>query len=77
MGRKLKFGEESVMVSVRVPKSKAREYRAFINRCVEYKFANHSSLNTDKIVDNKLKSNSTKSHDIMDTINRILKHEKN
>jgi hypothetical protein len=38
MGRKKKFGEESDFVSVRVPKSKRREYRSAINDFVERKF---------------------------------------
>ena len=60
------------MVSVRVPKSKAREYRMFINKCV----ANHLELNDVKLRDTKVQADSTKFHDIMDTINKILKKEK-
>ena len=40
MGRKRKFGEESDFVSVRVPKSKRKEYRTAIKNFVEKKFAN-------------------------------------
>ena len=65
------------MVSVRVPKSKVGEYRAFINKCVAYKFANHLELNDLKLRDPKLKTDSTKFHDIVDTITKILKKEKN
>ena len=39
MGRKRKFGEESAWVSVRVPKSKVKEYRVAVRRFVEAKFA--------------------------------------
>ncbi len=39
MGRKRKFGEESDFVSVRVPKSKRKEYRDAIKGFVEKKFA--------------------------------------
>jgi len=39
MGRKKKFGEESDFVSVRVPKSKRKEYRTAIKHFVEKKFA--------------------------------------
>lgn len=42
MGRKRKFGEESDFVSVRVPKSKRKEYRTAIRDFVEKKFANES-----------------------------------
>ena len=42
MGRKKKFGEESDFVSVRVPKSKRKEYRIAIKDFVEKKFANDS-----------------------------------
>ncbi|KKN63981.1 hypothetical protein LCGC14_0496180 [marine sediment metagenome] len=38
MGRKKKFGEESDFVSVRVPKSKRKEYRIAIKDFVENKF---------------------------------------
>ena len=38
MGRKRKFGEESDFVSVRVPKSKRKEYRTAIKDFVEKKF---------------------------------------
>ncbi|MFW9972142.1 MAG: hypothetical protein ACFFDF_18275 [Candidatus Odinarchaeota archaeon] len=43
MGRKRKFGEESDFVSVRVPKSKRKEYRSAIKDFVEKKFARESS----------------------------------
>jgi len=43
MGRKRKFGEESDFVSVRVPKSKRKEYRNAIRGFVEKKFARESS----------------------------------
>lgn len=43
MGRKRKFGEESDFVSVRVPKSKRKEYRNAIRDFVEKKFARESS----------------------------------
>lgn len=39
MGRRLKFGEESAFVSVRVPKSKVKEYREALKWCVTDKFA--------------------------------------
>ena len=39
MGRRLKFGEESAFVSVRVPKSKVGEYREALKWCVADKFA--------------------------------------
>jgi len=45
MGRKRKFGEESDFVSVRVPKSKRKEYRTAIKNFVENKFASESSAN--------------------------------
>ena len=43
MGRKKKFGEESDFVSVRVPKSRRKEYRIAIKEFVEKKFTNESS----------------------------------
>jgi len=46
MGRKKKFGEESDFVSVRVPKSKRKEYRTAIKLFVEKKFASESNTNT-------------------------------
>ena len=42
MGRKKKFGEESDFVSVRVPKSKRKEYRNAIKKFVEKKFIRNS-----------------------------------
>ena len=39
MGRKRKFGEESAWVSVRVPKSRVKEYRVAVRKFVEAKFA--------------------------------------
>jgi len=42
MGRKKKFGEESDFVSVRVPKSKRKEYRNEIKKFVEKKFIKNS-----------------------------------
>jgi len=42
MGRKKKFGEESDFVSVRVPKSKRKEYRNAIKNFVEKKFIKNS-----------------------------------
>lgn len=42
MGRKKKFGEESDFVSVRVPKSKRKEYRNEIKKFVEKKFIRNS-----------------------------------
>ena len=42
MGRKKKFGEESDFVSVRVPKSKRKEYRNAIKHFVEKKFIKNS-----------------------------------
>jgi len=39
MGRRLKFGEKSAFVSVRVPKSKVGEYREALKWCVTDKFA--------------------------------------
>jgi len=42
MGRERKFGEESDFVSVRVPKSKRKDYRNAIKEFVEKKFANES-----------------------------------
>ena len=47
MGRKLKFGEESAFVSVRVPKSKVGEYREAMKRCVADKFAMEVSSDGD------------------------------
>jgi hypothetical protein len=44
VGRKRKFGEESDFVSVRVPKSKRKEYRKAIRDFVENKFSRESSL---------------------------------
>ena len=53
MGRKRKFGEESDFVSVRVPKSKRREYRNAIRHFVEEKFTNesviHNEVSKDKL----------------------------
>jgi len=46
MGRKRKFGEELDFVSVRVPKSKRKEYRTAIKHFVEKKFARDSDTNT-------------------------------
>lgn len=48
MGRKKKFGEESDFVSVRVPKSKRKEYRTAIKNFVEKKFANDSYTNKEE-----------------------------
>ena len=45
MGRKRKFGEESDFVSIRVPKSKKKEYRDAIKNFVEKKYASESSSN--------------------------------
>lgn len=55
MGRKRKFGEESDFVSVRVPKSKRKEYRVAIRKFVEKKFASESDDNKEisKIKANK------------------------
>ncbi len=47
MGRKKKFGEESDFVSVRVPKSKRKEYRKEIREFVENKFAKDHTTNTE------------------------------
>ncbi len=47
MGRKLKFGEESAFVSVRVPKSKVWEYREAMKLCVNDKFAMEVSSDGD------------------------------
>jgi len=47
MGRKRKFGEESDFVSVRVPKSKRKEYRIAIKKFVEKKFTSESFTNDD------------------------------
>ena len=47
MGRKRKFGEESDFVSVRVPKSKRKEYRIAIKHFVEKKFANELATNSE------------------------------
>jgi len=44
MGRKRKFGEESDFVSVRVPKSKRKEYRNAIKSFVEKKFMSESTI---------------------------------
>ncbi len=49
MGRKKKFGEESDFVSVRVPKSKRREYRNAIKHFVEEKFATESESNNEEL----------------------------
>ncbi|GAH18431.1 unnamed protein product, partial [marine sediment metagenome] len=54
MGRKLKFGEESAFVSVRVPKSKVGEYREAMKWCVADKLARIpvvSLFDTDDILD--------------------------
>jgi hypothetical protein len=53
MGRKRKFGEESDFVSVRVPKSKRKEYRIAIKKFVERKFA-IESLSADNVPKEKL-----------------------
>ena len=47
MGRKLKFGEESAFVSVRVPKSKVGAYREAMKWCVADKFAMEVSSDGD------------------------------
>ena len=47
MGRRLKFGEESAFVSVRVPKSKVKEYREALKWCVTDKFAMEVSSDGD------------------------------
>ncbi len=58
MGRKKKFGEESDFVSVRVPKSKRKEYRKEIREFVENKFAKEQTTNiedsTVKVIEKKL-----------------------
>ena len=55
MGRKKKFGEESDFVSVRVPKSKRKEYRKEIREFVENKFATESVSDNEisKVMANK------------------------
>ena len=55
MGRKRKFGEESDFVSVRVPKSKRKEYKDAIKHFVEKKFAYESDVNNDHLVDTTTK----------------------
>jgi len=59
MGRKRKFGEESDFVSVRVPKSKRKEYRNAIKNFVEKKFVSESSPidETSKVKITKKESN--------------------
>jgi len=59
MGRKKKFGEESDFVSVRVPKSKRKDYRSAIKEFVEKKFATESSLTREESIEmnNKIKLN--------------------
>lgn len=47
MGRKQKFGEESAWVSVRVPKSKVKEYRLAVRQFVEIRFALKMSFEGD------------------------------
>ena len=47
MGRRLKFGEESAFVSVRVQKSKVKEYREALKWCVVDKFAMEVSSDGD------------------------------
>ena len=47
MGRRLKFGEESAFVSIRVPKSKVKEYREALKWCVTDKFAMEVSSDGD------------------------------
>ncbi len=47
MGRKKKFGEESDFVSVRVPKSKRKEYRKEIREFVESKSAKEEANNSE------------------------------
>jgi len=54
MGRKKKFGEESDFVSVRVPKSKRKEYRKEIREFVENKFAEERTTNEE---DTNIKNN--------------------
>ena len=53
MGRKKKFGEVSDFVSVRVPKSKRKEYRDAIKSFVERKFANESATKSEGFKINK------------------------
>ncbi|MFX1567995.1 MAG: hypothetical protein ACFFCV_06480 [Promethearchaeota archaeon] len=45
LGRKQKFGEASDFVSVRVPKSKRKDYRIAIKRFVEKMFASECISN--------------------------------
>ena len=56
MGRKKKFGEESDFVSVRVPKSKRKEYRNGIKDFVEKKIASESD---NKSEESKIRINKT------------------
>lgn len=58
MGRKKKFDEESDFVSVRVPKSKRKEYRNTIKHFVEKKFVENSHSKVKKEVINPKKKES-------------------
>ncbi|KKK51979.1 hypothetical protein LCGC14_3109560, partial [marine sediment metagenome] len=60
MGRKKKFGEESDFVSVRVPKSKRKEYRTAIKSFVENKFAKETNSKNKNSVTPIIKKGSDK-----------------
>ncbi|MFX1297873.1 MAG: hypothetical protein ACFFD2_23880 [Promethearchaeota archaeon] len=53
MGRKRKFGEKSAFVSIRVPKSKRKEYRNAVRDFVEKKFATETKFEFESVSEDK------------------------
>ncbi len=76
MGRKKKFGEESDFVSVRVPKSKRKEYRNAIKDFVEKKFLKNSHAKEKRKVINSMVKESELFRKFEEFIDQIKK-EKN
>ncbi|MFX1392626.1 MAG: hypothetical protein ACFFAH_03545 [Promethearchaeota archaeon] len=66
MGKKKKYGENSKMVSVRVPESKEKEYRKEINKCVDEKFKKNGilALETCEILPKNEKKPFSSSHSV-------------
>ena len=73
MGRKKKFGEESDFVSVRVPKSKRKEYRNEIKKFVEKKFIRNSITKEKKEVIRSTGENSDVFKKFKEFVNDVLK----
>ena len=75
MGRKKKFGEESDFVSVRVPKSKRKEYRNAIKNFVEKKFIKNSTTKEKKGIIRSTDADSDGFGKFEEFLNEIIKHK--